>query len=516
VSRGRRIAASAAGALPLAAIVLFVVAARLNLLSMPLERDDGTYAYLGQLVLDGQTPYVSFYETKPPLLYYAYAAVIGIFGQTLEGLHAGFLLVNLGTTLLLFRIARILFNRRCASVVAACFAVLSLTPTASGYTAQSEHLVALGATAGLWLTLEALARRRRALLVLAGASLAAAFLVKQTALFFLLWVLALPALDAAFDRERGWRIALRELGPGALGAVAVMGLTLLAVALQGALQDMGYWTLQVPRYYGSQLELGFGIQQLFFHLERVAGRYLVIWGLAAVGFCTLRICGLGRFEQWLIAGFAAASAASIVPGLRFYGHYWLQLMPAVALLCGAAAHGLEQLLARRVRLRPVHAAAVSAVLVAAVAAEALARDLDYYRGRHRARIVREVYGTNPFLEAQVAGDFVRSTRTDDPPPDTPTSSTRSRLIRMQASSSGSSWRTSSATPRGRSSSSGTRPPTRGTSMWTRICARWIGTWTSRGPATGRSRWSTAATPCARRWSPARRWRACSAPEPRAC
>jgi hypothetical protein len=46
-------------------------------------------------------------------------------------------------------------------------------------------------------------------------------------------------------------------------------------------------------------------------------------------------------------------------------------------------------------------------LVTAVAAEALARDLDYYRGRHLARIVREVYGANPFLEAQVVGNFVR-------------------------------------------------------------------------------------------------------------
>jgi hypothetical protein len=82
-------------------------------------------------------------------------------------------------------------------------------------------------------------------------------------------------------------------------------------------------------------------------------------------------------------------------------------MPAVALLCGVAARGLEQLLAKRVQLRPVHAAAVSAVLVTAVAAEALARDLDYYRGRHLARIVREVYGANPFLEAQLVGDFVR-------------------------------------------------------------------------------------------------------------
>jgi hypothetical protein len=47
------------------------------------------------------------------------------------------------------------------------------------------------------------------------------------------------------------------------------------------------------------------------------------------------------------------------------------------------------------------------VLVTAVAAEALARDLDYYSGRHLPRIVREVYGANPFLEAQLVGNFVR-------------------------------------------------------------------------------------------------------------
>jgi 4-amino-4-deoxy-L-arabinose transferase-like glycosyltransferase len=384
-----------------------VIATRLNLLSMPLERDDGTYAYLGQLILDGQTPYVSFYETKPPLLYYAYAAVIGIFGATLEGLHRGFLVVNLGTTLILFRIARILFNRRCANVVAACFAVLALTPTASGYTAQAEHLVALLVTAGLWLTLEALGRHRRALLVLAGSLLAAAFLVKQTALFFLLWVLALPALDAALGRAGDWRRALRELGPGALGALSVTMLTLLLVAFQGALDGMWYWTVRIPQHYGSQFEFGFGVEQLLFHLDRIAGRYIAIWGLAAAGLCLLPFCGIGRFKQWLIAGFAAAGLASIIPGFRFYGHYWLQLMPAVALLCGAAVQGLEHLAGRRAPIRPGHAAVIATVLVAVVAAEALARDLDYFRGRNTARIVRDVYGTNPFLEAQLVGTFVR-------------------------------------------------------------------------------------------------------------
>jgi hypothetical protein len=40
----------------LAIVLLFVVAVRIRLLDIPLERDEGEYAYMGQLFLQGVPP----------------------------------------------------------------------------------------------------------------------------------------------------------------------------------------------------------------------------------------------------------------------------------------------------------------------------------------------------------------------------------------------------------------------------------------------------------------------------
>ena len=48
----------------LAIVLLFVVAVRIRLLDMPLERDGGEYAYMGQLILQGVPPYKWHDEAK--------------------------------------------------------------------------------------------------------------------------------------------------------------------------------------------------------------------------------------------------------------------------------------------------------------------------------------------------------------------------------------------------------------------------------------------------------------------
>lgn len=44
----------------LAVVLLIYGFARVQLLEMPLERDEGSYAYIGQLLLDGKLPYKDF------------------------------------------------------------------------------------------------------------------------------------------------------------------------------------------------------------------------------------------------------------------------------------------------------------------------------------------------------------------------------------------------------------------------------------------------------------------------
>jgi hypothetical protein len=50
----------------LATIILVTAAIRIQLLSIPLERDEGEFAYMGQLMLQGIPPYLIAYKHEAP------------------------------------------------------------------------------------------------------------------------------------------------------------------------------------------------------------------------------------------------------------------------------------------------------------------------------------------------------------------------------------------------------------------------------------------------------------------
>src|SRR5438105_3760815 len=90
--------------------ILFVIVVRVRLREMPLERDEGEYAYAGQLMLQGVPPYKEVYNMKLPGTYAAYAGIMAVFGQTPAGIHLGVMLVNVGCILLVFLIGRRLLD----------------------------------------------------------------------------------------------------------------------------------------------------------------------------------------------------------------------------------------------------------------------------------------------------------------------------------------------------------------------------------------------------------------------
>src|SRR2546429_4536637 len=86
--------------------VLFVLAVRVRLRQMPLERDEGEYAYAGQLILQGVPPYKDAYNMKLPGTYAAYALIMAVFGQSASGIHVGVALINAASIALIFLIGR--------------------------------------------------------------------------------------------------------------------------------------------------------------------------------------------------------------------------------------------------------------------------------------------------------------------------------------------------------------------------------------------------------------------------
>ena len=87
-------------------ILLFVIIVRVRLLSVPLERDEGEFAYMGRLMLQGIPPYQLACNIKLPGVDAAYALFMAVFGQTVVGIHLGLLMINLAAIVLLFLCVR--------------------------------------------------------------------------------------------------------------------------------------------------------------------------------------------------------------------------------------------------------------------------------------------------------------------------------------------------------------------------------------------------------------------------
>src|SRR5947209_4957070 len=166
------------------AVVVLSLFVRFRLRDMPLERDEGEYAYAGQLMLEGIPPYKLAYNMKLPGTYAAYGAIMALFGETIRGIHIGLILVNSVTILLVYFLGRRLFGPICGLVAAACFGLFSLSHSVLGLAAHATHFVTLFAVAGTMALLKAIENERSITYLWCGLLFGFAFLMKQTGIFF--------------------------------------------------------------------------------------------------------------------------------------------------------------------------------------------------------------------------------------------------------------------------------------------------------------------------------------------
>src|SRR5882757_5299589 len=129
------------------AVLLFVGFIRVRLLEMPLERDEGEYAYAGQLILQGVPPYELAYNMKLPGTYFVYAAGMAVFGQTIAGIHLTLIVASSVTIILMFLLGRKLSGVTAGLVTCASYAAMSVSPAVAGMPAHATQFVVLFAVA---------------------------------------------------------------------------------------------------------------------------------------------------------------------------------------------------------------------------------------------------------------------------------------------------------------------------------------------------------------------------------
>ena len=253
---------------------------------------------MGHVLRSGGQLYLDVADRKPPLVPYLYAAVFAVCGHdSLIAVHILAIVWIAATALVIAKLA----DTGWAAVlfVAAHVAMLPADAMAANF----EIFMLLPACLGLLLA-------RRGDAFAAGACIALATLCKQTA-----GVTLIPAL------YHGRRPSLS----------AGFAITLATFALAVGPRELWFWSVAGNGGYVAGVG-GFALRNFALALAVFLGGNLALCVLAARR-------SRAPVDLWIWLG---ASFLGVAAGLRFFGHYFLQLLPPLCVLAGPVLRDLAR------------------------------------------------------------------------------------------------------------------------------------------------------------------------------
>lgn len=394
----------------IAVAVLAFVAMRAPFLSVPLERDEGEYAYIAQRMLEGEVPYRDAFDQKPPGVFVAYLLAFAIAGPTPLGIHLFLALWTAATAAVLYGLVRRLAGGSAAGFALLVFSLASADPRVQGHAANTENWMLLPLVLAAAACLRGWQRGDRVSWLACGFFAASACWFKQVAATDACLFAAAVFGDAVVGRPApSLRTALMRFALFALGDALASTPVLLYFAAVGALAPFMDAVFLHNLAYTQSSSVLEGLVNLLMTLRLQLPSFALIWGLAITGWL-LPGSTPGRVRHALAAWWLASFAGATI-GLHFRPHYFLQTLPALAALAGIGAAGLAEKLSRRQGARPWLAPAALATLLVAVP---LVVHRPLLLADSPAAVSRRIYGLNPFPEAAVIADQIRrNSRPDD-------------------------------------------------------------------------------------------------------
>ena len=387
------------------AVLLFVGFIRVRLLDMPLERDEGEYAYAGQLILQGIPPYELAYNMKLPGTYYAYALGMAVFGETSAGVHLTLLAANALTIVFVFLLARKLFGTMAGFVACASYGVMAVSPAALGMAAHASHFVVLFAVPATLLLLLADETKRAATLFFSGMLYGLAFLMIQQGIcfclfgcFFLVWraIVNKSVFSTGFAKN-GLIFGL--------GIVLPFALFCLSCAFAGNFSRFWFWTVIYARDYATVMPWSEGMQHLAGHLQQTRNVSQWLWLLAAAGPALAWLNKSARKQALFTVVFWLFSFLGTAAGFYFRGHYFILLLPAFAILIGMAVVSLQRIL-RFGRMTNV-LRTLPLILFGAILSWVIFYQAQAFFQLSPLRLSENLYQLNPSVESIAVADYIR-------------------------------------------------------------------------------------------------------------
>lgn len=391
-------------------VILLISGIRFRLRDFPLERDEGEYAYAGQLILQGIPPYELAYNMKLPGTYAAYAVIMAVFGQTAAGIHLGVIIVNGACMWLVFAITRKLFDPLAAVAAAGLFGLFTIRPLLLGLAGHATHFVVLAALGSIYLLLKACGTNRYSMFFFSGICAGLALLMKQPGVFFGIFA-GLYLCCSEWPGSQASRTAfLRKVAWFSVGAILPYAVTCVILLRAGVFQKFWFWTVSYARAYGSEIKLFGGtrvdgLHQFANRMELQKEHVQMMWFLIVFGMAAFLWNRKARPSALFVIGLLAFSFLAISVGFYYRGHYFIMAYPVLAMLAGVGLSSMTALLAK---LRwGIAATAVPGLIFILTFANALYAERRTYFFATPHEACRYVYGANPFPEAKGVGDYIR-------------------------------------------------------------------------------------------------------------
>jgi hypothetical protein len=316
-------------------------------MQIPLERDEGEYAYIGQLMLQGIPPYLLAYNMKLPGIYAIYTLIMAIFGQTITGIHLGLLFFNTAAIVLLFLLVRRLFDDITSVIAAFVYAMLSLSPTVFGTSAHATQFIVPFMLASTLLLIKALDSDKYWMVFASGLLYGLTFIIKQHAIFYIFFAvfyfIAYGLLKIHTERKR------LVLGASILLAASVIPFLISCIMLYtaGVFSQFWFWTFTYAHQYVSIVPLSEGLHIFMIQSYKVIRPWEWVWVTAGLGLTGIFWDEKAKSNWIFLTGFSLFSFLTIVPGFYFRKHYFVTLLPVIALLAGVAISAMIRLLSAR-------------------------------------------------------------------------------------------------------------------------------------------------------------------------
>ena len=385
-----------------AIIILVYVMIRINLIDIPLDRDEGAFGYIGQVIANNGIPYKDALDHKPPVIFYLYSLALLFVQPTSWGIHLFLHIYNFITLLALYLLTKTYFRSQAAGLWSAfVYAIFSASPLIQGFTASTEMFMLLPITLSVLFAVLAARRKDAVYALLSGLSGALACWTKQVAVFsvaFALIYLAaqqLPMVRRRMSAERGVNGKLIIWW-----FVSAIGTSLLIIGyffFKGVVNEFFYWSFTHNAYYATRITIGQKVSMFFGWLKNFMREDFIIIGIGLL--YGMFIAAKKDVRGYFTLGFLLSSFLGTIPGFA-YRHYFAQLAPAVAIAAGFAISEIMRLVPSKGK---VAAMLLCGTLVIGVP---IVLNRGFYLESSPEKISRNIFGLNPFPESAKIASYI--------------------------------------------------------------------------------------------------------------